>query len=149
MPVNIFTDKNTLFEPWSTAPALVFLLDNNVQQVSPRMNASCNCIFEFTRPHLIKTIGLCCRRSGLNSRQSLIGNQPQGDQVEIRMEGGHALDLDDEIEDLHSSVRRLKHVSKSIQEETSITQQILETLVRFPAQLPRHMMLRFEVSSHH
>jgi predicted RNase H-like nuclease (RuvC/YqgF family) len=43
------------------------------------------------------------------------------------MEAG-AYDIDEDIADLHSSVKRLKHVSKAIQEETSLTQQIVETL---------------------
>jgi predicted HAD superfamily Cof-like phosphohydrolase len=43
--------------------------------------------------------------------------------------GASSYDVDEDIEDLHSSVKRLKHVSKAIQEETSITGKILETLV--------------------
>lgn len=45
------------------------------------------------------------------------------------MEAG-TYDVDEDIADLHSSVRRLKHVSKAIQEETSLTRQILDGLVR-------------------
>ncbi|KAI8109081.1 hypothetical protein M9435_005497 [Picochlorum sp. BPE23] len=67
-------------------------------------------------------------RSGLSSRQSLFGNSSQShEQLEINMEAG-TYDIDEDIADLHSSVKGLKHVSRAIQEETSLTQQIVETL---------------------
>eukprot|EP00890_Picochlorum_soloecismus_P005608 jgi/Picsp_1/6048/NSC_03402-R1_cell division cycle 5-like protein len=67
-------------------------------------------------------------RPGLSSRQPLFGSSSQThDQLEINMEAG-TYDIDEDIADLHSSVKRLKHVSKAIQEETSLTQQIVETL---------------------
>ena len=61
--------------------------------------------------------------SRLNNRQSSLFNQNM--QVES-MEAGY--DVDDDITDLHSSVLRLKNVSKLIQEETTITGKILESL---------------------
>jgi hypothetical protein len=62
--------------------------------------------------------------SRLNNRQSSLFSQNM--QVES-MEAG-VYDVDEDIMDLHSSVLRLKHVSKAIQEETTITGKILETL---------------------
>lgn len=64
-------------------------------------------------------------RSRLNNRQSSsLFNQNM--QVES-MEAG-VYDVDEDIMDLHSSVLKLKSVSKAIQEESSITGKILETL---------------------
>ena len=63
-------------------------------------------------------------RGGLNNRQSSLLNQNM--QVES-MEAG-VYDVDEDIMDLHSSVLRLKNVSKAIREEASITGKILETL---------------------
>ena len=63
----------------------------------------------------------------LNNRQSsLFGNSAHTMQVES-MEAG-VYDVDEDIMDLHASVRRLKHVSKAIQEETTVTGKILEAL---------------------
>ena len=62
--------------------------------------------------------------SRLNNRQSSLFNQNM--QVES-MEAG-VYDVDEDIMDLHSSVLKLKNVSKAIQEETTITGRILETL---------------------
>ena len=53
----------------------------------------------------------------------------EGDQLQSMEAGASSYDVDQDIEDLHSSVKRLKHVSRAIQEETSITGKILETLV--------------------
>lgn len=63
-------------------------------------------------------------RGGLNNRQSSLLNQNM--QVES-MEAG-VYGVDEDIMDLHSSVLRLKNVSKAIREEASITGKILETL---------------------
>ena len=63
-------------------------------------------------------------RGGLNNRQSSLLNQNM--QVES-MEAG-VYDVDEDIMDLHSSVLRLKNVSKAIREEASVTGKILETL---------------------
>ena len=63
-------------------------------------------------------------RGRLNNRQSSLSNQNM--QLES-MEAG-VYDVDEDIMDLHSSVLKLKNVSKAIQEETSITGKILETL---------------------
>lgn len=54
----------------------------------------------------------------------------EGDQLQSMEAGASSYDVDQDIEELHSSVKRLKHVSRAIQEETSITGKILETLVR-------------------
>lgn len=47
------------------------------------------------------------------------------------MESGTAYDVDEDIEDLHASVRRLKQVSTAIQEENQLTKQVMDVLVRF------------------
>lgn len=65
-------------------------------------------------------------RSGLNARQSLFANN--SDQVQVAIEAGTGYDLDDEIEELRSSVGRLKQVSTAISEESRLTSQVLETL---------------------
>ena len=70
---------------------------------------------------------------GLNSRQPLFsrhGSMKNDASFQMqRMEAGDSFDED--IEDLHSSVRRLKQVSYAIQEETSLTSTILSGLVRY------------------
>ena len=70
------------------------------------------------------TAAMANMRGGLNNRQSSLLNQNM--QVES-MEAG-VYDVDEDIMDLHSSVLRLKNVSKAIREEASITGKILETL---------------------
>ena len=70
------------------------------------------------------TAAMANMRGGLNNRQSSLLNQNM--QVES-MEAG-VYGVDEDIMDLHSSVLRLKNVSKAIREEASITGKILETL---------------------
>lgn len=70
------------------------------------------------------------RRPGLSARQPLFGNPSHADQLAINIESGTAYDLDDEIAELASSVGRLKQVSSAIQEETRLTTQIMDGLVR-------------------
>lgn len=50
-------------------------------------------------------------------------------QLQSMEAGVSSFNIDEDIEDLHSSVKRLKNVSRAIQEETSITGKILESLV--------------------
>lgn len=68
-------------------------------------------------------------RPGLSARQPLFAKPEHSDQLAINIESGTAYDLDDEIEELSSSVGRLKQVSSAIQEETQLTQQIMDGLV--------------------
>lgn len=66
-------------------------------------------------------------RPGLSSRQPLFG-RAHTDQVQINMEAGPAFDLDSEIDQLRSSVGRLKEVSTAIEEENKLTRQVMEGL---------------------
>lgn len=68
-------------------------------------------------------------RPGLSARQPLFPSQPPSDQVAVNIEEGNAYDLDEDIEGLRESVGRLKQVSYAIQEETALTQRVLESLV--------------------
>lgn len=68
-------------------------------------------------------------RNGLSARQPLFGGAGHSDQQQINIEAGHPLDFDSEIEGLRASVGRLKHVSTAIQEETQLTQQVMDSLV--------------------
>ena len=61
----------------------------------------------------------------------MFGSTSHSDQVAINIEAGTAYDLDSEIEELVSSVGRLKQVSAAIQEEVSLTAQVMSGLVRF------------------
>jgi 3-methyladenine DNA glycosylase/8-oxoguanine DNA glycosylase len=67
-------------------------------------------------------------RPGLNARQSLFATSDQSDQMQVAIEAGTNFELDNEIEQLRSSVGRLKQVSTAIAEESRLTQQVLDSL---------------------
>eukprot|EP00889_Picochlorum_renovo_P008641 jgi/Picre1/35671/NNA_003132.t1 len=76
------------------------------------------------------TVARVCQQVWSSSRQSLFGNSSQShEQLEINMEAGTY----DTMRTLltYIPVKGLKHVSRAIQEETSLTQQIVETLEKF------------------
>ncbi|KAI3429452.1 hypothetical protein D9Q98_005545 [Chlorella vulgaris] len=69
-------------------------------------------------------------RPGLNARQPLFGgagSAQHNDQLQINIESG-ALDIDDEIDQLSSSLGRLKQVSEAIGEENRLTAQVMDSL---------------------
>ncbi|KAL6774348.1 SFT1 [Auxenochlorella protothecoides x Auxenochlorella symbiontica] len=63
-------------------------------------------------------------RPGLTARQPLFG--APSDQVQVSVEP--SLDWDDEIEQLRAGVGRLKQVSSAIQEENTLTKQVMDGL---------------------
>jgi hypothetical protein len=68
-------------------------------------------------------------RPGLSARQPLFGGPGPSadDQLQISIESG-TLDIDSEIDQLRSSVGRLKQVSEAIQEENRLTGQVMDSL---------------------